>query len=133
MRAGWDIRLVKFVSAHRRKPFEWGVNDCATFANGAVEAMTGKPIMPLPAYSTELGAAKAFKAAGVASVAELLDARLTRLDCRFPPRGAVVGRPGGEVTRLALGVMTGAQVAFLGPDGVVMSNVQDGDFFWSVE
>lgn len=40
----WPERLVAYVDAHRDTPFVWGENDCATFAAGAVAALTGREI-----------------------------------------------------------------------------------------
>ena len=38
---GWPEHLAWLVEQRRRAPFEWGVNDCASFAADAVLAMTG--------------------------------------------------------------------------------------------
>jgi len=37
----WRPRLVSFVNSVRARPFAYGTHDCALFAAGAVEAMTG--------------------------------------------------------------------------------------------
>lgn len=37
----WPERLTFFVEARRHSPHAWGTNDCAMFASGAVEVMTG--------------------------------------------------------------------------------------------
>lgn len=37
----WKIRLSLLVEDYRHIPFEWGVNDCITFAARAVDAVTG--------------------------------------------------------------------------------------------
>ena len=41
----WDSDLSAFVAERARRPFEWGVNDCLTFAFKAVEAMTGQVVL----------------------------------------------------------------------------------------
>ena len=47
----WEIRLDKYLSDVRFKPFQYGVFDCATFTCGAVEAITGENLMgALPSY-----------------------------------------------------------------------------------
>jgi hypothetical protein len=40
-RPDWPERLHEYVEARRDAPHVWGSNDCAMFAAGAVEAMTG--------------------------------------------------------------------------------------------
>lgn len=39
--AGWENRLVSYLSGVARKRFEYGDVDCALFAAGAVQVMTG--------------------------------------------------------------------------------------------
>jgi hypothetical protein len=39
---GWEGRLNEYIESRRFMPFEWGKNDCASFAAYAVEAMTGE-------------------------------------------------------------------------------------------
>lgn len=37
----WPERLAAYIEQQRHEPFTYGVNDCATFAAGALAAMTG--------------------------------------------------------------------------------------------
>ena len=37
----WRTRLAAYLAAGRAKPFAYGEHDCARFAAGAVEAVTG--------------------------------------------------------------------------------------------
>lgn len=37
----WPERLAAYIEQRRHVPFAWGDNDCASFAAGAVAAMTG--------------------------------------------------------------------------------------------
>lgn len=41
----WQVRLAAFERARRAEPFSWGNNDCATFAAGCVEALTGERVL----------------------------------------------------------------------------------------
>jgi len=41
MRKDWRARLGAYLAAEARRPFEYGTSDCALFAAGAVDAMTG--------------------------------------------------------------------------------------------
>jgi hypothetical protein len=37
----WPEDLFRYIKQKNMTPFAWGTHDCATFASGAVEAMTG--------------------------------------------------------------------------------------------
>lgn len=41
MRRDWRARLGAYLATEARRPFEYGTSDCALFAAGAVDAMTG--------------------------------------------------------------------------------------------
>lgn len=43
----WPERLAEYIDRKRRQPFAWGANDCATFAAGAVSAITGARLADL--------------------------------------------------------------------------------------
>ena len=60
---GWEARLVAFVDARRDMPFEWGGNDCCSFAIAAVAEITGETIWPVD-WSTVAEALRAIEDAG---------------------------------------------------------------------
>jgi uncharacterized protein DUF6950 len=41
MRSDWRVRLGAYLATEARRPFEYGTSDCALFAAGALNAMTG--------------------------------------------------------------------------------------------
>lgn len=41
-RPDWKLRLMRWLDEQRRAGFAYGLNDCAMFASGAIEAMTGE-------------------------------------------------------------------------------------------
>lgn len=50
----WPLLLSAYLTQRRAMPFEWGSNDCLTFAAKGVHAMTGVDFSAdYPAYSTE--------------------------------------------------------------------------------
>lgn len=55
-REDWPERLYDYVESRRDVPFGWATNSCASFAAGAVEAMTDGAV-PLPAFATAAEAA----------------------------------------------------------------------------
>lgn len=115
----WLERLTAYISDCRQKPFRPGQHDCALFAAGAVEAMTGMD----PAaswrgtYRTIADGKAALQSAGysdhVAAVASLFE--------EVPPSMAHVGDlavvdSGADFD--ALGVVQGAHVFVLVPAGL---------------
>lgn len=42
----WPERLAAYIAANRPLPFAWGTHDCALFAAGAVQAVTGCNVLP---------------------------------------------------------------------------------------
>lgn len=107
----WPELLADYIEARRHRPFAWGTHDCATFAAGAVVAMTGCRLAGvLPAvWANEHEATRVLQRAGglEQAVAAVLGDPLTGQAARFARRGSVVlvtidGRP-------TLGVATGQQ------------------------
>jgi hypothetical protein len=62
----WQESMHKFVVSKATVPFAFGTNDCAMFVSDHIKAITGIDIAQgvRGTYSTELGAAKQYAAAG---------------------------------------------------------------------
>lgn len=86
----WPERLVAYVAEREAQRFEWGKDkqDCCSFANGGVIAMTGVDLMAdLPDYAS---AEEADLILATTSLEELMDARLPRRESpAFAQRGDV--------------------------------------------
>ncbi len=86
----WPEKLVEYVAARDSQRFEWGHDkqDCCSFANGGVVAMTGVNLMAdIPAYAS---AEEADLILATTSLEELMDARLPRRESpAFAQRGDV--------------------------------------------
>lgn len=123
----WDIKLVRYIREKRNQPFSWGDNDCLTFADGAVKAMTGAGFTDghLGGYKTAKGATGAFKRwqnkTGFSDIIEGIDAKFERV-IGLPPRGSVVAMPtpDGAVFPYSIGVMASHLAAFVSEDGLIM-------------
>lgn len=64
-RIDWQERFAAFARDRASMPFEWGSNDCCTFAAGAVEALTGRnPMAGFAAYGDEISAARLIHGGG---------------------------------------------------------------------
>lgn len=74
----WRARLGRYLARAAHEPFAWGESDCALFAAGAVEAMTGVD----PAadwrghYTTERGAWRVLRRRGFESLADAVAAAM---------------------------------------------------------
>lgn len=137
----WDIRLADYISAVRDDRFEWGVNDCLTFADGAIKAQRGEGICDdwTGGYTTAKGALRKYvnhAREGIeANIIDALDNRLFRLDTNLPPRGSLIAMPvdDGGVFDYALGIMVTHKAAFVTVEGLILSDVTDNCIFWGLE
>ncbi len=135
---GWEYRLGKYIDAHRNKPFEWGVNDCITFANGAVIAQTGGGFCDdwCGKASTSKEAIKFFRqrltAGDYVGPLNMVDKRLKRGQ-GFPPRGSIIAREIDDgFTGYALGVTLNNKAAFVDVGGLVFNPIISADKWWHV-
>jgi len=116
----WRGRLTAFLAAKARAPFVYGEHDCALFAAGAVEAMTG--VDPAAEwrgrYTTWRGGLRVLRAAGHADHVAAVAALLTEVPPAFAAAGdlAVVVGEGGP----ALGVVQGELIYVLRPEGLAL-------------
>jgi hypothetical protein len=107
----WQTRFGALVESRRLVPFEWGVNDCVTFAADAVHACIGvDPLAAERGYTTPQEASRIL--GGFGALAEFADARFGE---QCGPRLARVGDTGLVIRagRVSLVVCNGA--TWLGP------------------
>ena len=136
----WDVRLIDYILEVRKQPFSWDGFHCLTFANDAVIAQCGQGALDpdIFKFKTAAGGVKIYKKMlrkyGKTDLAGLVDTVLDRHQNLMPPRGAIVGRENEHfpVVGMSLGVSVGDLVAFLGPEKVIFSEVQDDDIFWII-
>ncbi|MCG9755042.1 hypothetical protein L1D40_07380 [Shewanella insulae] len=127
------MSLAEFVAQNRATSFSWGEHDCCLLAANWLMA-NGYDDLAIEFrghYSSELGAMRAIRRAGFASIAELLEAKLGQAT---PPlllrRGAVVllDTPEGD----AVGMYQGSDCFALATYGLVAypkTNIKMG---WNV-
>ena len=103
--ADWPERLAAFIESRRAMPFEWGRNDCATFAAEGLAAMTDNPAWPmLGEWHTRRQAMRELRARGgmFRAVAAWLGEPVTGDAAALVPRGSVVLAEGGMGPTLGL-------------------------------
>lgn len=67
----WQARLTGCLNARAAMPYRYGVNDCASFAFAAIEAMTGVNIAPSPMPTGWLAAARLMISRGWESIEDV--------------------------------------------------------------
>lgn len=104
-----DIRVAAAeatMAAFAGQTFGWGRFDCVRLAAHVLRGLGYRPRLSRGGrYSSALGAAKALKRTGFASIEEALDALgLARLPCSYAMAGDIVALPSNS-SMLALGVV----------------------------
>ncbi len=127
----WETRLSSWIGAHQDAVFEWGKNDCALFAGGAVAAITGfDATAPFRGrYTTKTGAARALIRYGAGTLEATFDSHLPQTAPAFARRGDVVLLP--KKTGDAVGICIGADAVFIGEENGVPGLVRFARREWS--
>lgn len=112
----WRTELTEYVQAASARSFKWGQHDCALFAAGGVQAMTGEDFGASfrGRYQTLRGGLRLLKKAGFDNHAELAASLFEEVH----PSHAMVGdiaavEEGGAI---ALGIVQGELIYVLRPD-----------------
>lgn len=116
-RHDWRARLQAYLASVARQPFEYGRHDCALFAAGAVDAMTGVDLARgFRGYRTQKGGIKKLRQRGFQDQFALLEAHLPEIHPAFAKVGdvAVVSSDEGP----ALGIVQGEWIHVLRPEGI---------------
>lgn len=105
---GWENILDAEIEKARALTFEWGRNDCVTWAANVVLALTGADLITdlRGTYATKQGAYRLIRETG-GTLAGCVDARLPRIPIAFAGRGDVV------LWENSLGICTGINSFFL--------------------
>lgn len=123
--------LSDYIRQAQVKSFEWGVHDCATFAAGAIEVMTGNRI-----EFEDLRAVRSAEEVIIALRRQPLRDRVTMIlgppiSVNFAARGDVVLE--AESDREALGICFGEFSFFLMPLGLIPKATVGCALAWGVE
>lgn len=112
----WRSALAEYVRKVSTKPFQWGEHDCALFAAGAVQAMTGEDFASgyRGKYKTLAGGLRLLKRKGFANHADYAASLFEEIHPSAAQVGdiAAIDIEGG----VALGVVQGERIYVLRPD-----------------
>lgn len=112
----WKSRLGTYVAGQFNQPFRPGIFDCAIFAAGAVEAMTGVDLSaPFKGrYSTLEAGIEALRAAGHANHLALIIDTFDEVHPAFAQPGDIALLDGGD--HAAIGIVQGEHIYALRGD-----------------
>ncbi|WP_113154788.1 hypothetical protein [Nitratireductor sp. OM-1] len=118
-RSFWRPSLADYFSQVQGRPFAWGSFDCALFAAGAVEAMTGVDFAKgyRGAYTTLAGGLRLLRTEGFETHADFAAAHLTEIHPSKAQVGDIAAIAVSDAGLFALGVVQGARIIFLRPEG----------------
>ena len=105
--SNWEQALSDYLTAQRKKTFEYGSFDCAHFVAGAVEAMTSEnPMAEIREYDSELGSLRVLKELGFDDLEQFMDSKFTSILIGYAQTGDIVLHDG------SLGIVVGAKAVF---------------------
>lgn len=124
----WEEELSDYIASKRDEPFDYGVNDCAMFAAGAVEAMTGENPMEefFGSYGDLRGSIKALKTLGEGSLEATIDGKFDEVEVGRAQRGDLAFFDG------SVGVVLGGFAYFVSDDGLERIPREYWDKCWRV-
>jgi hypothetical protein len=114
----WPVRLHDFVDGAKRRPFDWGTNNCALFVASAVAAMTGEEIAKSYRFKTERGALAVLKREGFDNLADMAASKLEEIHISQAHIGDVAAIPADSPFGFVLGIVNGETILALRPDGM---------------
>lgn len=115
----WRVRLTAYVASVRNTPLQPGVFDCAEFAAGVIEAVTGQVIghPARGAYGSLQDGRRLLRDHGQRSIKALASAYLQPVDAAFAREGDI-GILAGSDGRDAFGVIIGGGILALSDQGL---------------
>lgn len=128
----WRTRLGAYLADASRTPFVEGRHDCALFAAGAVQAMTGvDPAAPFRhRYRTTKGGLRVLRRAGYRDHLALAEAHFEEVPTAFARVGDLAAVPGADGP--ALGVVQGERIFVLRPEGLGSVSLLQATRAWRV-
>ncbi len=137
----WQTRLSNYLDTAKKTPFTWGVHDCALFACGCIEALTGEdPAQELRGtYTDEEGAIAALLSftggGGLIQAIEILTARygFEEVPALMAQRGdLVICLQGGQPT-MGIVDFTGRAIMIAAPAGIIWHPIILAKRAWRIE
>jgi hypothetical protein len=123
----WPNKLYHYVESVKDTPFAWGVFDCAVFAAGAVETITGEDVFaPVAGYDSAHGANEMLAENGCEHVFGYVDKLFDRAPTLTARNGDLAACGFG------LGVIYGGVALVPGDDGLLSFPLDQVAHCWRV-
>ena len=126
--SNWEQALSDYLFERSDMPFEYGKNDCCTFAAGAVQAMTG--INPMEEfvgkYKSMASSVRAISNSGFDGLEQIMDSKFDSIPIGFASTGDLA------FFNESVGVVVGGKAAFVSEDGFVLISREKWDKAWGV-
>lgn len=131
--ANWTAPLIEYLAAAARKPFKPGHHDCALFAAGAVAAMTGTDFAAQwrGRYTTLRGGLRVIRRDGYRDQLDFVARHFAEVPMALAQVGDLAVVPSDQGP--ALGVVQGASIYVLGPQGLSLVRLTDAIRAYRVE
>lgn len=131
-RADWHQRLTVYLAECQSRPFAYGRHDCALFAAGAIEAMTGHD----PA-GNDRGKYKTIRGGLGRLKRRKIKDHIAAADTMFEACATNMVRPGDLVAvkadpGMALGIVQGEMIYVLSPSGLGLVPITLAEKAWKI-
>ncbi len=128
----WRGRLIAYLGAARGQGFAYGQLDCALFAAGAVEAMTGVDLAApyRGTYASQAEGRQLMRQAGHASHFDLVQSVFAEVPVAFAQAGDLAKVVQGA--QAGLGIVQGDRVYVATPAGLGLVDLTDAVQAWRV-
>lgn len=130
----WRTRLAAALLTAAARPFQWGGHDCCSgLAGPAIDAVIGIDLAAQfkGQYSTAAGAIMALKSAGYDDVLAFMASHFEVSQSAFARVGDLAAIKSSE-TGWGMGVVLGARIAVLSPDGYATVDLAQADHIYRV-
>lgn len=119
------MTLDQYIMANRRKPFEWGVHDCAWFAAGWIKHASGIDFLAAyPSWATEEEADAVIELAG--GLETVMDSKFSRINPALAKDGDIALRAGG------LCIYSGNRIVTTGKTRLLFADRAEAACAWSL-
>jgi|13_taG_2_1085334.scaffolds.fasta_scaffold14667_3 hypothetical protein len=130
-------RVRQYLVDNMYRSFSWSSNNCMSFVSAALEVQGYKPLPDTwyKGYTTSKEAYMAYRdnlrLYGYSDIIEAMDNIRTREVTLHPRDGLIVAKKSEDVMGYAFGVVYAGRCFHLGQEGMLVSDLDVSDMYWS--
>jgi hypothetical protein len=129
----WEQRLRALIRSAERRPFEWGVHDCALFAFAAYEAVTGRAHVHPETWANAAEAGRLLRAAPLIDRATAWYGQPVGFQAIRRGDLVLIGSERQWLGQPALAVCVGVEVACPGEEGLQFEALRHSFCGWRID